>query len=460
MVSKDRTAYNFDADTVRDWLDLLYGACGGHVSIVSTSDWAGSTFPLWGDGLERAGHYVERLELNGPPKGTYARVTTLRNKPVEGARGGDEDSSYLPGLWADMDLMGPGHKTTKKLPASMAECEKIIHEAALPEPTLWVHSGGGLYPWWLFDEPWELEPDEGFLKLAQEISRTWQDTLSASAEEMGLHYGPVPDLARVLRIPGTINRKVDGDPQPCRIIEQGGPRYTAVDIAAIGEVAKDLIEARRPAPRPPTPRPTPPLGGPVVGGTERPGDALAASLTWMDILAPAGYRLAFQRGDEEYWVRPGKHVRDGHSVTTNYSGSNLMWVFSTECEGFESNTSYTKFAAWSITNGFGMDFSAAARALGGNTGPTERQVDIIREILGEDYTPRPPLRRLNPPPRPCARSGRTTSPTRATATGYGTCSVTSTGGSRTTRAGCGTTARRGVRTTRGRWSRPPRCRPS
>lgn len=412
MVAKDPTAYNFDAGAVHNWLNLLYGQSAGHVSIVSTANWTGGSCRT--DQLDVAVRYAIACDRRGD-KGIYARVTTLREAMTEdGRRGSDEDSFYLPGLWADMDLVGPGHKTTKQLPASMAECEKIIHEAALPEPTLWVHSGGGLYPWWLFDEPWEL--DGGFLKLAQEISRTWQDGLSASAEELGLHYGPVPDLARVLRIPGTINRKVDGDPQPCRVLEAEGPRYTALDVAAICEVVKDLTESRRPTPVRPTPRPTPTLGGPVVGGTERPGDALAASMTWSDILAPAGYTLSQTRGDEEYWVRPGKHPRDGHSVTTNYAGSDLMWVFSTECEGFESNTSYTKFAAWSILNGHGMDFSAAAKALSGPaSGPSERQVDIIRGILGEDYTPPPP----SPPAEPTAAPTRPKRPYDLTDTGNG-----------------------------------------
>lgn len=403
MVAKDPTAYNFDAGAVHNWLNLLYGQSAGHVSIVSTANWTGGSCRT--DQLDVAVRYAIACDRRGD-KGIYARVTTLREAMTEdGRRGSDEDSFYLPGLWADMDLVGPGHKTTKQLPASMAECEKIIHEAALPEPTLWVHSGGGLYPWWLFDEPWEL--DGGFLKLAQEISRTWQDGLSASAEELGLHYGPVPDLARVLRIPGTINRKVDGDPQPCRVLEAGGPRYTALDVAAICEVVKDLTESRRPTPVRPTPRPTPTLGGPVVGGTERPGDALAASLAWSDVLTPAGYTLSHARGDEEYWVRPGKHPRDGHSVTTNYAGSNLMWVFSTECEGFEPNTSYTKFAAWSILNGYGMDFTAAARALGGDRSQ-ERAEDVIKGIMGDQYqVPGPPPPPAEDAPKPPPRRNYT-----------------------------------------------------
>lgn len=394
----------FDAASVQYWLKLLYGGTAGYVSIVSTVDWQGKQFKS--ENLALAVEYAERLnsrpyEQGGAPKGIYARVTTLKQVPKMG-RGSDEDSLMLPGLWADMDIAGPGHKTTKTLPNTLDDCKKIIEEAGLPEPSLWVSSGGGFYPWWLFNTPWSLEDPE-FLKFAQETSRTWQDAIAASAQELGFHYGPVPDLARVLRIPGTVNWKVEVNPRPCRIIEETDLRYTAIDIASVADFAATILAERRPAPPPPPPRPQP-LSGVVVGGTDRPGDALAAKLTWAQILAPHGYRLAMQRGPEEYWVRPGKDPRDGHSVTTNYAGSDLMWVFSTECEGFDSDTSYTKFATWSILNGFGMDFSAAARALSGQaSGPSERELDVIQSLLGEDYTPPPPAPPLEPaeaPPRP------------------------------------------------------------
>jgi putative DNA primase/helicase len=395
MISENSTVYNFDGQAVHDWLKLLYAECDGYVSIVSTSDWAGDSCLT--SQLAAATLRASFCDRRGD-KGIYARVTTLRTAvTADGRRGSDEDSLSLPGLWADMDVVGPGHKTTKPLPVTLDDCKKIVTEAGLPDPTLWVSSGGGFYPWWLFDEPWTL--DSSGIKWAQEISRVWQDAIAESAKELGFHYGPVPDLSRVLRIPGTVNRKVDGDPKLCQVIEHEGTRFSPVDITSVADLAAQLLKDRRPAPPPPAPRPT------VVSG-DRPGDALAASMSWSDILAPAGYQLAFQRGQEEYWVRPGKHVRDGHSVTTNYSGSDLMWVFSTECEGFDSDTSYSKFAAWSILNGYGMDFSSAARALSGDR-RTERAEDVIKEILGEDYVPPPPVPPQAPAERPQPRRAYT-----------------------------------------------------
>lgn len=384
MVTEGGTSNKVNTLAVADWLIRLYGRTKGYVSIVSTSNWAGEAFEAGDHGSMI--QYAQNLDAAGV-KGIYARVTTLRERPVDG-RGSEEDSFYLPGLWADMDLAGPGHKTTKQLPQTPEQCREILAEAKLPTPTLWVHSGGGLYPWWLFNEPVEIE-DEADLKFYQDLSRGWHDAIAGAAERRGFHYGQLHDLARVLRIPGTVNRKVDGNPRPCMIVDDSiGSEFDLSEIQAAWGEAVDHLAASRPAPTPPPTRPT---TAPVIGAGERPGDALAASKSWAEILEPVGFTLSHARGGEEYWVRPGKHPRDGHSVTTNYQGSDLMWVFSTEVEGFEANTSYSKFAAWSILNGHGLDFRAAALALGGRSaGPTESQIDIIRGIVGADYSPPPP----------------------------------------------------------------------
>jgi putative DNA primase/helicase len=50
--------------------------------------------------------------------------------------------------------------------------------------------------------------------------------IKANAERLGWHYGSgVGDLARVLRLPGTVNRK-DGLERPCRVIEHSGEVLT------------------------------------------------------------------------------------------------------------------------------------------------------------------------------------------------------------------------------------------
>lgn len=68
-----------------------------------------------------------------------------------------------------------------------------------------------------------------------------------------------------------------------------------------------------------------------------------------------------QRGEITLWKRPGKRER-GISATTNYAGSGLLYVFSTNAAPFEAERAYSKFAAYTLLN-HGGEFVAAARAL-------------------------------------------------------------------------------------------------
>jgi hypothetical protein len=111
-----------------------------------------------------------------------------------------------------------------------------------------------------------------------------------------------------------------------------------------------------------------------AAGSIKPGDDFNARMTWSEILTARGYTKVFDRGSEDYWKRPGGSSQ--WSVTTNYRGSDLMFVFSTNC-GLESEKAYSKFAAVAHWDHAG-DYSAAAKALaaqGYGTNP-ERQMDL------------------------------------------------------------------------------------
>jgi hypothetical protein len=92
-------------------------------------------------------------------------------------------------------------------------------------------------------------------------------------------------------------------------------------------------------------------------GGVRPGEDYNAKTTWEDLLV--GWRAVFTRGGVTYWCRPGKNF--GISATTNYKGSDLLYVFSTSTE-FDADKSYDRFAAYAVLHHRG-DFSAAAKAL-------------------------------------------------------------------------------------------------
>jgi hypothetical protein len=92
----------------------------------------------------------------------------------------------------------------------------------------------------------------------------------------------------------------------------------------------------------------------------RPGAVFNASTEWADILVPHGWRLfGYDGAGVTQWTRPGKS--EGISATTNYEGSDLLYVFSSSTE-FEPERGYDKFGAYALLN-HGGDITEAAKAV-------------------------------------------------------------------------------------------------
>ena len=67
------------------------------------------------------------------------------------------------------------------------EARRIVTASGLPAPSLWVHSGGGLYPWWLLDTPTLV--DDANRDGLEAMSALWQQALQRSAHRLGYDYG-------------------------------------------------------------------------------------------------------------------------------------------------------------------------------------------------------------------------------------------------------------------------------
>ncbi|MEU5965938.1 hypothetical protein ABZ777_32435 [Micromonospora parva] len=396
-----------DPVAVRRWLGILHGDSPGHVHICSTDDWAGRAFPA--AHLDQAATYVAHLDAAGR-EGIYLRVTSLTQPPEAGRRAGADASAAIPALWADLDLAGPGHNlwckphcanahvhicppdcttahqhTTRELPPDEAAGRAVIAATGLPEPTIWVHSGGGLYPIWLLDQPWHL--DAGNLDQAKALAKRWQAVIEHAAASHGWWYGRgVGDLSRVLRIPGTVNRK-EHLTRPCRIVGATPHRYTVAQLQA----ALDAVMARIAPPEPTPTVGTPLLAGPTgtrAAGQVAPGEDFNARADWSQILTPAGWREHYRSDDDvTYWTRPGKPT--GISASTNALGTDKLHVFTTSASPLEGDESYSKFGAYAALH-FGGDHKAAAKALGKQgygsplPEPGHDQAELLRAILGHD----------------------------------------------------------------------------
>jgi hypothetical protein len=229
---------------IAGWLELLYGRepagliwIGGH-----GDGFAGRTFTAIGD----AADYAAKLDASSAG-GVYHRLTTLR--PIERGRGAAADSAYLPGFAMDLDLKGPGHKAGN-YPDSEEDLTTLLRKAGMPEPTVWVHSGGGRYPYWLLDQSVDLTLP-GALENAARVSGMLHKIVMAWAADAGWKVDNTSDLARIYRLPGTHNRKT-GSAVLAHVQSDAGPRY------ALGDIAEAVRSAPMPAEIDPGPnRPTP-----------------------------------------------------------------------------------------------------------------------------------------------------------------------------------------------------------
>ena len=111
----------------------------------------------------------------------------------------------------------------------------------------------------------------------------------------------------------------------------------------------------------------------------RPGDEYNRATSWADVLTPHGWEHSHYAGSTEYWRRPGKV--DGCSASTNYDGTDLLYVFSTNAQPFEAGRGYTRFSAYALLNHHG-DFRAAAAALAAEGYGKLEWYDVNEYIFG------------------------------------------------------------------------------
>ncbi len=85
----------------------------------------------------------------------------------------------------------------------------------------------------------------------------------------------------------------------------------------------------------------------------RPGTIFNERATWPAILEAHSWIWVKRIGAEDFWRRPGKD--SGISATTNYEGSDLLYVFSTSTP-FEPRVGISKFAAYTFLDTSGQFF--------------------------------------------------------------------------------------------------------
>jgi hypothetical protein len=128
-------------------------------------------------------------------------------------------------LWLDLDGKDFGGTDV-----AVRELAAFVKATGLPRPSIYVNSGRGVHVYWCLDRD---------VPVAE-----WKPValaLKAKCEELGFKADPssTSDAARVLRAPGSLNRKGE-TPLPCVVITDTGTTYALKDIAAQLQVAPVL----------------------------------------------------------------------------------------------------------------------------------------------------------------------------------------------------------------------------
>lgn len=130
----------------------------------------------------------------------------LDNPNASRVRAKKNEVVAMPGLWADIDFAHDVHQK-ENIPPDI-EAARALLDMMPVKPTIVLHSGHGLQAWWLFQELFDTAKTKD-RERAHKIALGWETVLHRHASAHNWTVDSVADLARVMRIPGTVNAKGD-----------------------------------------------------------------------------------------------------------------------------------------------------------------------------------------------------------------------------------------------------------
>ncbi|WP_191564607.1 DNA primase family protein [Janibacter melonis] len=171
-------------------------------------------------------------------------VCPLREGRIDG-RGGAADVAGIRALWADLDDKNfPGARTA--VAAVIDDLTAVLGAA----PAAVVSTGHGMHPWWALDPEDELDFEPGSQRATKvaALVRRFGRLVAAVATRHGGSRDNVYDLARIMRVPGTVNRKPDLEPVPVTVTYPGGAALTLDGLELVLDEQGIEETPQRPAP--------------------------------------------------------------------------------------------------------------------------------------------------------------------------------------------------------------------
>ena len=200
--------------TAEDFFNAWPGQTSGYLTIWAKKPNAPGSQTYSFTGTER-NHLAacKALELAEAGYDVYFGTCLLGFKPADSERGKASDVCAMPGLWLDIDVSTTGHAADNLCPDE-ASAIALLQQFPL-QPTIINRSGGGLHVFWAFACPLKLSSEDHRAR-ARGLSDRLQDFFRLPhVNPEGWRVDHTADLARVLRVLGTVNRKYT----PARLVE-------------------------------------------------------------------------------------------------------------------------------------------------------------------------------------------------------------------------------------------------
>lgn len=326
--------------TTTQWLQELYANTppDGWLTIWATPP-KGPHRTLWAPLNDIAGLLSNAKGLRDTHS-LYFGVAPRTERIAGNRRGKEHQCVSIPAFWVDIDIYIPGWHDDPNLPPTLDDAYTLLNTFPIP-PTSIIETGGGLQAWWALKAP-------VIAREAKPILAAWKQSWKEAAAQHGWSIDDVFDIPRVMRLPGTTNH--NGPASVTIRTANWDNRFNLDDITQWLTLAE--------------PEPEPEVGPPSTSSTAsttlQPGTDWIQRTTWKQLLEADGYKHAYRAEEEDHWTRPNKP--GGTSVTTNYQGSDLLKVFSSNAPHLEQGATYNRHAYLAMTR-FKGDFGAATQWL-------------------------------------------------------------------------------------------------
>jgi putative DNA primase/helicase len=187
-------------DHISQFLKTLYGNFeSGYIYL-----WTLPDHLTWCFSMDELETMITAAGVIQDERDVYFGIGSVSHSLPKNERAKVKDVTCLPGFWMDFDIAAPGAHAQTQLPTTAEEALSVLPDFLQPSIVVW--SGYGLHLYWLFKEPWELDtPEEN--QRASDLSLRLQGYIKKLASERGWQIESTFDLARVLRVPGTLNHK-------------------------------------------------------------------------------------------------------------------------------------------------------------------------------------------------------------------------------------------------------------